>query len=286
MIKADGHDIKTAEDVKLRGVTGAELQVLGRVKLPLQVKIITLKSEFIIVDANLENPILGIPFISENRLILDYDTNQLYDRTGNLQTNLTSITNINAVSELKETRDEEQLTGKARIDEIIRLLNLDKTTLTPEQLDRVKGIIERYNNVFALYRSEVSFTDLIEHSIPLTSEEIVRCKYRPVPIHAIDDCLKEIDVLLKRGVIERSESEYSSPVVIVKKDNKFRICVDYRNLNKISGASRAAVPALSTLTATFHGTKVFSCFDCREAFYQVKIKKEHRHRTAWTIPVQ
>jgi hypothetical protein len=73
-------------------------------------------------------------------------------------------------------------------------------------------------------------------------------------------------------------------VVIVKSDKKFRICVDYRELNKISGASRAAVPALSTLTATFHGAKVFCSLDCREAFYQVKIKREHRHRTAWTIP--
>ena len=118
----------------------------------------------------------------------------------------------------------------------------------------------------------------------MTSEEIERCKYRPVPIHAIDDCIKEIDTLLKRGVIERSDSEYSSPVVIVKSDKKFRNCVDYRELNKISGASRAAVPALSTLTATFHGAKVFCSLDCREAFYQVKIKREHRHRTAWTIP--
>ena len=92
------------------------------------------------------------------------------------------------------------------------MINLEDFTpenslLKPEQIEQAKELITKYNHVFALYRSEVSFTNLVEHTIPVTSEEIIRCKYRPVPIHAIEDCIKEIDVLLKRGVIERSESE-------------------------------------------------------------------------------
>ncbi|KAL5268396.1 hypothetical protein ACHWQZ_G002306 [Mnemiopsis leidyi] len=275
--------LKTAETgIKLKGVTGAELKVVGVIALDIKVNKLQVNCEFVVVDSKMDYPILGIPFISGNRLIIDYDSNQIYDKTGRFHSNLTSASAVNKVSELKE--EEEQLTGQARVDEIIRLLDLSNSTLKPDQIKRVESLITEYNHVFALYRSEVSFTNLVEHTIPLTSEEIVRCKYRPVPIHAIDDCIKEIDVLLRRGVIERSESEYSSPVVIVKRNNKFRICVDYRSLNKISGASRAAVPALNTLTATFHGTKVFFSLDCREAFYQVKIKEEHRHRTAWTIP--
>ena len=275
--------LKTAETgIKLKGVTGAELKVVGVIALDIKVNKLQVNCEFVVVDSKMDYPILGISFISGNRLIIDYDSNQIYDKTGRFHSNLTSASAVNKVSELKE--EEEQLTGQARVDEIIRLLDLSNSTLKPDQIKRVESLITEYNHVFALYRSEVSFTNLVEHTIPLTSEEIVRCKYRPVPIHAIDDCIKEIDVLLRRGVIEKSESEYSSPVVIVKRNDKFRICVDYRSLNKISGASRAAVPALNTLTATFHGTKVFFSLDCREAFYQVKIKEEHRHRTAWTIP--
>ena len=173
---------------------------------------------------------------------------------------------------------------KERTEKTCEALDLESSSLNKAQRQQVRNLIARYSHVFALSRDEVGQTHLVEHTIPLTSNVPVRCKYRPVPLHAIDDCIEEIDALLRRGVIERTDSEYSSPVVIVKKPNKFRICVDYRELNKISIASRAALPALSTLTSTFHGCKYFCSLDLREAFYQVPIKEEHRDRTAWTIP--
>ena len=182
------------------------MKVVGKIRLFIAVNGLQVETEFVVVDSGMEHPILGIPFISNNRLIIDYDSNQIYDKSGRFHARLTSLSAVNTVSELKDS-DENQLTGQARIDEIIRLLDLENSLLKPEQIKQAKELITKYNHVFALYRSEVSFTNLVEHTIPVTSEEIIRCKYRPVPIHAIEDCIKEIDVLLKRGVIERSESE-------------------------------------------------------------------------------
>jgi len=46
---------------------------------------------------------------------------------------------------------------------------------------------------------------------------------------------KEVDDLLKMGVIKRSEAPYASPLVLVKKpDNTYRVCVNFKKLNKIT----------------------------------------------------
>ena len=275
--------IRASPNLKLQGVTGTKLHLLGTLTTTVIIQNQRFVTEFIVIEEDIEHPLLGLPFLTNNALIIDYSRNMLYNAERDFETHLTSLSRVGAVSQLRDD-DETQLTGQARVEAIIRLLKLEESTLSPADTILVEQLVTKYNHVFALYRSEVSFTHVVEHSIPLTSDIPVKCKYRPVPIHAIEDCIKEIDVLLKRGVIERSTSEYSSPVVIVKKGSKFRICIDYRELNKISIASRAAVPALSTLTSSFNNCKTFFSLDCREAFYQVKIKEQHRDCTAWTIP--
>ncbi|KAL5267496.1 hypothetical protein ACHWQZ_G004507 [Mnemiopsis leidyi] len=117
---ANGRKLKTAETgIKLKGVTGAELKVVGVIALDIKVNKLQVNCEFVVVDSKMDYPILGIPFISGNRLIIDYDSNQIYDKTGRFHSNLTSASAVNKVSELKE--EEEQLTGQARVDEIIRV---------------------------------------------------------------------------------------------------------------------------------------------------------------------
>ena len=96
--------------------------------------------------------------------------------------------------------------------------------------------------------------------------------------------MKEVESQLSAGLIERTNSEYSSPTVIVRRNGKFRIVIDYRLLNSFSVASRAAVPGLSTLIATWHSCQTFISLDLRSAFWQIGIKESDRDCTAWTIP--
>ena len=60
-------------------------------------------------------------------------------------------------------------------------------------------------------------TNLIEHKVELTEREPVRCKAYPTPYKMQEIVDKEIDDLLKMGVIEHSEAPYASPLVLVKK---------------------------------------------------------------------
>jgi len=63
----------------------------------------------------------------------------------------------------------------------------------------------------------------------------VRHKLYPVPYKMQEVIDKEIDVMLSMGVIEHSEAPYASPLVLVKKpDGSYRVCVNFKELNKIT----------------------------------------------------
>ncbi|XP_070545582.1 uncharacterized protein [Ptychodera flava] len=74
-----------------------------------------------------------------------------------------------------------------------------------------------------------------EHDIKLTSAEPVRSKPYPLPFAKTEEVKSEVIKMLNMGVIEPSDSPYASPIVIVKKkDNTNRFCIDFRKLNRIT----------------------------------------------------
>ncbi|KAJ8032705.1 hypothetical protein HOLleu_26306 [Holothuria leucospilota] len=137
--------------------------------------------------------------------------------------------------------------GEMECGELAEKVALDLPSVTPnESVDDVKvsddlnlhqvNEIKRLLNVFQDVLKDVpGRTNLIQHTIHLTSQVPIRSKPYQVP-HAMVDSVKcEIQSMLEMGVIEPSTSPYASPVVLVrKKDNSIRFCVDYRKLNKIT----------------------------------------------------
>ena len=123
--------------------------------------------------------------------------------------------------------------------------------LTSEQRAEVEALIEQYPDVLT---SVPRRTDLIQHDIKLLTSEPIRSKGYPVPFKARDVMDSQIKEMLELGVIEKSVSPYSSPVVLVpKKDGSVRFCIDFRKLNKSNRkamnrnwSNQKANPALKT----------------------------------------
>ncbi|KAG0752905.1 hypothetical protein G6F66_012858 [Rhizopus arrhizus] len=78
---------------------------------------------------------------------------------------------------------------------------------------------------------------------------------------------KEVEVMLKKGVIVPSSSEWCSPVVLIKKpDGSFRFCVDYRNLNKVTIKDKFPLPLISDLLEQLQGySRSKNC--CKESIF-------------------
>ena len=87
-----------------------------------------------------------------------------------------------------------------------------------------------------------------EHSIITTDTLPVRLPPYRLPYAYRDAVKAEIEEMLKHGVIEESYSEWSAPIVLVKKkDGTLRLCVDYRQLNSISVMDAYPMPRIDEL---------------------------------------
>ncbi|GBN87706.1 Transposon Ty3-G Gag-Pol polyprotein [Araneus ventricosus] len=87
---------------------------------------------------------------------------------------------------------------------------------------------------------------------------------------------------LEQGIVEPCSSEYSSPVVIVrKKDGTTRVCIDYRKLNKVVVKDRFPLPLIEDILDRLQGSCVFSTIDLKNAFFHVDVNKDSRKYTSF-----
>lgn len=93
---------------------------------------------------------------------------------------------------------------------------------------------------------------------------------------------KQLEELLEKGYIRPSASPRGAPVLFVKKkDGSFRLCIDYRELNKVTIKNKYPLPRIDDLLDQLQGATVFSKFDQRSGYHHLRIREEDIPRTAF-----
>ena len=82
--------------------------------------------------------------------------------------------------------------------------------------------------------------------------------------------------MLKYGVIEPSDSSWASPMVVVKKDESLRLCVDYGTLNSITKTDVYPMPRVDELVDRLGQAKLITTLDLSKGYWQVPVAKEDR----------
>ena len=123
----------------------------------------------------------------------------------------------------------------------------------------------------------------VDHEIPLKPDMPPSFKgiFRLSQLE-LRELKQQLDQLLRDGKIKPSTSPYDAPVLFAKKKNdKLRMCIDYRALNSQTIQNRYALPRIDELFDRLHGAKVFSKLDLTSGYYQIAIKPKDRHKTAF-----
>lgn len=95
-----------------------------------------------------------------------------------------------------------------------------------------------------------------------------------------------IDDLLKHKIIRPSHSPYTSPIVLVKKKcGAVRMCVDYRNLNKITERDNYPLPLIEDQIDALQNKRFFSCLDLKDSFYHVPVSIDSIKYTSFVTPL-
>ena len=155
------------------------------------------------------------------------------------------------------------------------------STLIPSH---TSSLLNEFGDVFpSELPSELPPSRDVDHRIELTQSTppTPRAIYRMSPTE-LDELKKQLDELLAAGFIQPSKSPFGAPVLFVKKkDGSMRMCIDYRDLNKITVKNRYPLPRVDELFDRLKGAKYFSKIDLRSGYHQVRIHKEDIPKTAF-----
>ena len=146
----------------------------------------------------------------------------------------------------------------------------------------LKSLLTEYVDAFSTSENEMSVTDVIMHNIDTGNSRPFRQSLRPQPKALREESEPLLDEMLKQGIVQSSSSPWASNIVLVrKKDNSLRWCIDFRQLNNLTKKDAYPLPRIDTCLDALSGSSWFSTFDLRSSYHQVKLNPADAEKTAF-----
>ena len=155
--------------------------------------------------------------------------------------------------------------------------------LNEDEVCKIKKLIMQYQHCFMAPDGVLGRTNLVKHTIDTGNAVPVKQRFRNPPLHLRDEVDRELEKLQTQGLIEDSDSPWSSPLVIVpKKDKTLRVCVDYRRVNDLTMKKAYPLPKISDCLDTLAGAKYFCSLDLASGYHQVAMEDNDKPKTAFS----
>ena len=154
--------------------------------------------------------------------------------------------------------------------------------LTQKQKKELDALRTKFGDVMSDLPGK---TEMVEHRIETGDAKPVRLPPYRLP-HAYRDIVKkELEEMEKHGIIEKSSSDWSSPIVLVKKkDGTLRFCIDFRRLNSVSKTDAYPMPRVDDLLDELGQARFISTLDLTKGYWQVPVEKTAQAKTAFRTP--
>ena len=144
------------------------------------------------------------------------------------------------------------------------------------------GLLDSFADIFAEPKG-LPPVRAHDHHIVLKpgTAPVVVWPYRSSAAHK-DELERQCAAMMYQGIVRRSASVFSSPVILVMKpDGSWRFCVDYRALNALTVKDAFPIPVVDELLDELHCARFFTKLDLRSGYHQVHMRPEDIHKTAF-----
>ncbi|GFU15952.1 retrovirus-related Pol polyprotein from transposon 297 [Trichonephila clavipes] len=233
---------------------------LGRVELQIRIREFQKTWEFFILNNTQYQCVLGIDFMKEPKLTLDFDQKSL----------------VISDDQIKQLLKVEK---KVKID-------LSDTKLGKEQKQKLKDL---FNGFKGLFSDQPGLTNILYHEIDTGDQGPVVS--RPYRYYRVKQGIIDyhFEKMLQEGKIRPIQSPYASPVVLTHKNNglppysqeAYRFAIDYHKLNAITKYPQYPLPVIDNLITNIPHTGIMSTLDLKSGYFELAISPKDIEKTAF-----
>lgn len=169
-------------------------------------------------------------------------------------------------------------------DDLMQILYISNSELILPDLSHIskKTTIQHIRSMISNYDPKPVNKPPVELEIILKDDTPVFCAPKRLPICERNEVDKQMNQWLKDGIIQLSNSDFASRVVLApKKDSTKRLCIDYRALNKKIIKDRYPLPNIEDQLDKLQSGKIFSTLDLTNGFFHVSVKENSRKFTSF-----
>ncbi len=296
------------ENIKITLADGkTNFSCVNKVIVKTQFALYSLPVEFFVIKTSFD-AILGKPWLTENKAILNFNTNMIkftqknHDFTlsfhktkpkPHIKTFLSAVqfgrmldkkdyTNF-YISVLREAKESDIEEKENKIETTSKIIKEFPKCGIPEVQEELNKLLLKYEEVFDLPKQLPPERD-VAHNIVLkdpTQTPPWKHVVRMSP-PKLEELKSQLDHYLAMGFIRPSESPFGAPILFAKKkDGSMRLCTDYRALNKNTVQSKCPLPLIDDMFDQLLNAKFLTKIDLIGAYNQIRIKEEDIHKTAF-----
>ncbi|GKA31728.1 putative reverse transcriptase domain-containing protein [Tanacetum coccineum] len=165
---------------------------------------------------------------------------------------------------------------------LVQMIKKEETVASKKRIEDVP-VVRDFREVFPKDLPGLPPTRQVEFHIELIPgvAPVARAPYRLAPAE-MKELAEQLKELSDKGFIRPSSSPWGAPILFVKKKyGSFRMCIDYRELNKLTVKNRYPLPRIDDLFDQLQGSSIYSKIDLRSGYHQLRVREEDIPKTAF-----
>ena len=144
-------------------------------------------------------------------------------------------------------------------------------------------LLKENSGVFRSSIADLSSTPLVRHYIDTVNVKHIKQRGNRASHHHCQEIEKQLEEMLRNGIIEPSVSPCASSLVLVTKaDNTLRLCIEYRNLNKATIIDSYPLPHMQDTLDKLYGNNFFTTLYILKGYHQIEFEESSWEKTAFT----